>query len=111
MAHPTLWRSDNGISNGLEIFSDPCHGTVIMASNNDQKLRLFAAGAGEGSLRSLSEWPFDWAVNYATVRPGSNMAAVVGDYPATFLVDIHNGGGDVAAAPWVQGLGLGVEVR
>ncbi|GLC56000.1 hypothetical protein PLESTB_001053600 [Pleodorina starrii] len=86
-----ITASDNGITNGLEIFSDRSHGTVIMAANNDQKLRLFAAAAGEGSLRPLSQWPFDWAVNYATVRPDSHLAAVVGDDSATLLTDVHNG--------------------
>ncbi|GIL59055.1 hypothetical protein Vafri_14014 [Volvox africanus] len=62
-----------------------------MCANNDQKLRLFAAALGEGTLRPLAQWPFDWAVNYATVRPESHLAAVVGDDPATLLTDVHNG--------------------
>ncbi|GFR47577.1 hypothetical protein Agub_g9305 [Astrephomene gubernaculifera] len=73
-----------------------------MAANNDAQLRLFAAAAGEGALRQLAHWPFEWAVNYASVRPhglgapgggsgGSSVAAVVGDDPATLLVDLHNG--------------------
>ncbi|GIL59054.1 hypothetical protein Vafri_14014, partial [Volvox africanus] len=86
-----ITSSDNGITNGLEIFSDRVHGTVIMCANNDQKLRLFAAALGEGTLRPLAQWPFDWAVNYATVRPESHLAAVVGDDPATLLTDVHNG--------------------
>ncbi|EFJ44213.1 hypothetical protein VOLCADRAFT_65194 [Volvox carteri f. nagariensis] len=86
---------DNGITNGLEIFNDRAHGTVIMSANNDQKLRLFAAAHGEGSLRPLAQWPFDWAVNYATIRPHSHLAAVVGDDSATLLKDVHNGA-DVA---------------
>ncbi|KAG2453208.1 hypothetical protein HYH02_002531 [Chlamydomonas schloesseri] len=83
--------SDNGITNGLEIYTDRCAGTVVMAANNDAQLRLFAAAAGEGSLRLLARWPYEWAVNYATVRPGSSLAAVVGDDPATLISDVHNG--------------------
>ncbi|KXZ54216.1 hypothetical protein GPECTOR_5g308 [Gonium pectorale] len=88
-----ITSSDNGITNGLEIFSHPTHGTVVMAANNDSQLRLFAVAPGEGSLRPLASWPFDWAVNYATVRPGggASLAAVVGDDPATLLTDVHNG--------------------
>ncbi|GIL91285.1 hypothetical protein Vretimale_9993 [Volvox reticuliferus] len=86
-----ITSSDNGITNGLEIFNDRVHGTVIMSANNDQKLRLFAAALGEGTLRPLTQWPFDWAVNYATVRPDSHLAAVVGDDPDTLLTDVHNG--------------------
>lgn len=86
-------RSDNGITNGLEIYNDRSAGTVVMAANNDAQLRLFAAAAGEGALRPLARWPFEWAVNYATVRPGGdgNLAAVVGDDPATLITDVHNG--------------------
>ncbi len=97
MAHGSLLycgritNSDNGITNGLEIFSSPVHGTVVMASNNDAALRLFAAPHGEGSLRLLARWPYDWAVNYATMRPGAGVAAVVGDDPCTLLTDVHNG--------------------
>ncbi|KAG2437296.1 hypothetical protein HXX76_005954 [Chlamydomonas incerta] len=83
--------SDNGITNGLEIYSDRSAGTVVMAANNDAQLRLFAAAAGEGALRPLAHWPYEWAVNYATVRPGSSLAAVVGDDPATLITDVHNG--------------------
>ncbi|PNH07375.1 WD repeat domain-containing protein [Tetrabaena socialis] len=49
------------------------------------------AAGGEGTLRQLACWPYEWAVNYATMRPGSHLAAVVGDDPATLLTDVHNG--------------------
>ncbi|KAG2485962.1 hypothetical protein HYH03_015405 [Edaphochlamys debaryana] len=98
-----ITASDNGITNGLEIFAQRSGATVIMSANNDAQLRLFSAADGEGALRPMARWPFEWAVNYATVRPegpacagggapvGGPLAAVVGDDPATLLTDLHNG--------------------
>jgi len=37
----SLICSDNGISNGLEIFTTPQHGPQIVASNNDQAVRVY----------------------------------------------------------------------
>jgi len=64
-----------------------------MTSNNDCCVRLFDV---EG-CRPRQRLPFSFAVNYATLRPagaapgGGAVAAVVGDDPLTWLVDLRSG--------------------
>ncbi len=64
-----------------------------MTSNNDCCVRLFDV---EG-CRPRQRLPFPFAVNYATLRPagaapgGGAVAAVVGDDPLTWLVDLRCG--------------------
>lgn len=64
-----------------------------MTSNNDCCVRLFDV---EG-CRPRARHPFGFAVNYATLRPpgaapgGGAVAAVVGDDPLTWLIDLRCG--------------------
>lgn len=80
-------HSENGITNAIEINDTLAHGICVMASNNDAMLRIFAAD----TFKPLLSVGYEWAVNYATMRPHSSMAAVVGDHPDTFLTDTNNG--------------------
>jgi hypothetical protein len=68
-------------------------GHCVMTSNNDCCVRLFDV---EG-CRPRQRLPFGFAVNYATLRPagaapgGGAVAAVVGDDPLTWLIDLRCG--------------------
>lgn len=80
-------QSENGITNGIEIFNSVQYGTCIMTSNNDAIVRVFD---GE-TFKLRSRFHYPWAVNYSTLRPQSHLVAVVGDDPVTYLSDLHNG--------------------
>mmetsp|Transcript_35217 Transcript_35217/g.78380 ORF Transcript_35217/g.78380 Transcript_35217/m.78380 type:complete len:493 (-) Transcript_35217:1439-2917(-) len=80
-------HSENGITNGIEIFSSLQHGPCIMTSNNDAMLRVFSAE----TFKPITRVQYPWAVNYATMRPDSHLAAVVGDHTVTHLTDINSG--------------------
>mmetsp|Transcript_9875 Transcript_9875/g.25381 ORF Transcript_9875/g.25381 Transcript_9875/m.25381 type:complete len:661 (-) Transcript_9875:603-2585(-) len=84
-----ITNSDNGITNGLEIFSTPQYDLRLVASNNDQAVRVYQAQPS--GMRLVNRWDYDWAVNYSTVQPGSPVLAVVGDDPATHLTDMRTG--------------------
>lgn len=68
-------------------------GHCVMTSNNDCCVRLFDVE----TCRPRQRLPFNFAVNYATLRPagaapgGGAVAAVVGDDPLTWLVDLRCG--------------------
>ncbi|KAF8072788.1 SPBC2A9.03 [Scenedesmus sp. PABB004] len=86
-------QSENGITNGIEIFDSCSAGACVMTSNNDACVRLFdVAGA-----RPRGRLALPWAVNYASLRPdgasvgGGSLVAVVGDDPATLLLDVRSG--------------------
>eukprot|EP00775_Hariotina_reticulata_P005629 gene5629-5868_t len=86
-------KSENGITNGIEIFNSCNYGHCVMTSNNDCCVRLFDIESAQPRQRL----PFPFAVNYATLRPagvalgGGAVAAVVGDDPVTWLVDCRSG--------------------
>ena len=82
-------RSENGITNGIEVFDSPQHGVCVLASNNDSVMRLLPLAGAPALDKPLLSVQFPWAVNYATMRPGSSLAAVVGDDPVTHLTDIN----------------------
>lgn len=69
------------------------YGHCVMTSNNDCCVRLFDV---EGA-RPRQRLPFPFAVNYATLRPagatlgGGAVAAVVGDDPVAWLMDLRSG--------------------
>lgn len=48
--HPSLLLScncsENGITNGLEVFSSPQHGACVVASNNDAMVRMYSTQGG-----------------------------------------------------------------
>lgn len=64
-----------------------------MTANNDCCVRLFDVE----TCAPRQRLPFSFAVNYATLRPagaapgGGAVAAVVGDDPLTWLVDLRSG--------------------
>eukprot|EP00877_Chromochloris_zofingiensis_P015052 jgi/Chrzof1/9800/Cz04g16040.t1 len=68
-------------------------GRCIMTSNNDNVVRLFDAN----TIKARTRLQFPWAVNYSTMRPpgatggGGATAAVVGDDPVTWVMDVHSG--------------------
>ena len=69
-----------------------------MTANNDAVLRVFSAT----TFKPLIRVEYPWAVNYATMRPESSLAAVVGDDPVTHLTDINRWvekrGGDIGCS-------------
>ena len=104
--------SDNGITNGLEIFSSlgggsstlprvpdfgegggksssfsspsPSSGITVFAANNDGFVRAFDASTWQRTLCV----DCGWAVNFATAAPGGGaLVAAVGDDPAATLLD------------------------
>ncbi|KAG1660732.1 hypothetical protein FOA52_003041 [Chlamydomonas sp. UWO 241] len=134
-------RSENGITNGIELCDLPGGGgRGLLTANNDNILRLYddfdrshqaqhtaeralpervysdivemcaavraAVGrcspcsallfcnlpGGIATFQLTSSVTFPWAVNYAVVRPGSAVAAVVGDNETTVLTDLRTGG-------------------
>lgn len=80
-------QSENGITNGIEVFNSLQCGTCIMTSNNDAVVRVFD---GE-TFKLRSRFHYPWAVNYSTLRPNSHLVAVVGDDPVTHLTDLNTG--------------------
>ncbi|WIA08841.1 hypothetical protein OEZ85_008262 [Tetradesmus obliquus] len=86
-------QSENGITNGIEIFDSCSFGCCVMTSNNDCCVRLFDVTG----MRPQQRLAFPFAVNYATARPdgaglgGGPLLAVVGDDPLTWLMDSRSG--------------------
>jgi len=83
-----ITHSDNGITNGVDLFESSSGAQAILASNNDAAVRLFDA---EG-VRLLRKYEFPWAVNYSTCNPTNpKMVCVVGDNPNVLLMDPSSG--------------------
>mmetsp|Transcript_2996 Transcript_2996/g.7399 ORF Transcript_2996/g.7399 Transcript_2996/m.7399 type:complete len:489 (-) Transcript_2996:1285-2751(-) len=80
--------SENGITNGIEVYASPSAGPCVMTSNNDAVVRVFAAQPG---FKRIAQFSYPWAVNYATVRPEGHVVAVVGDDPETVVTDLRSG--------------------
>eukprot|EP00798_Chlamydomonas_sp_ICE-L_P021614 gene21614-28614_t len=66
---------------------DSENGLQILASNNDAALRVFDAA----TFKLITRYDYPWAVNFTAMRPGSSLAAVVGDDKLTHLTDIKTG--------------------
>lgn len=80
--------NENGITNGLEIYEAPSGGTCILSANNDCMVR----GLDASTFGYTNVCSFPWAVNYTAVDPMSRkLACVVGDDPASVLLDLSSG--------------------
>eukprot|EP00193_Tetraselmis_chui_P012501 CAMPEP_0177784686 /NCGR_PEP_ID=MMETSP0491_2-20121128/19864_1 /TAXON_ID=63592 /ORGANISM="Tetraselmis chuii, Strain PLY429" /LENGTH=426 /DNA_ID=CAMNT_0019305531 /DNA_START=336 /DNA_END=1616 /DNA_ORIENTATION=+ len=78
----------NGITNAVEIFHPVTGGPRIMTSNNDAKVRVIDAE----SFKTVGDFGFPWAVNYATASPTHpHLMCVVGDDAEAVLADSDSG--------------------
>lgn len=80
-------HSDNGITNGIDLFDDVRLGACVMTANNDAAVYIFDAA----SFKLRQRLSFPWPVNYATLRPDGSLVAVVGDDPMAHLHDLRSG--------------------
>jgi hypothetical protein len=61
---------ENCITNGLEIAQGPSGALCILASNNDEKVRLLDPEA----CSKVSELPLGWAANCSSINPVNRCA-------------------------------------
>ncbi|CAG9465815.1 unnamed protein product [Pedinophyceae sp. YPF-701] len=86
-------RSDNAITNALEMREKASGAMSVVASNNDTSVRVLDVETGKIDHRIS----FPWAVNYAAVHPlNPSLLCVVGDHPVGLLVDLASGGRTVS---------------
>ncbi|KAK9793719.1 hypothetical protein WJX73_009911 [Symbiochloris irregularis] len=83
-----LTESENGITNGIEMFEGRSGASCVMSSNNDALVRVLDTA----TFQTLSKWELPWAVNWSTIRPTDRgLVACVGDHPHTLLLDANSG--------------------
>eukprot|EP00201_Polytomella_parva_P017623 CAMPEP_0175051130 /NCGR_PEP_ID=MMETSP0052_2-20121109/7626_1 /TAXON_ID=51329 ORGANISM="Polytomella parva, Strain SAG 63-3" /NCGR_SAMPLE_ID=MMETSP0052_2 /ASSEMBLY_ACC=CAM_ASM_000194 /LENGTH=553 /DNA_ID=CAMNT_0016315375 /DNA_START=436 /DNA_END=2097 /DNA_ORIENTATION=+ len=83
-------HGENRITNGLNVHTPSSKvGPHIVSANNDNAVQVLAPT--DSSYDVLTRWQLPWAVNYAAVRDGSDVAVVVGDSETALVMDLYNG--------------------
>ncbi|CAD7704381.1 unnamed protein product [Ostreobium quekettii] len=85
-----ITQSDNSITNAIEVFHEGGEGTEpkVLSSNNDSSVRVLNMETWDVE----AHFPFEWAVNYATMCPqDKKLVGVVGDDPEGYIMDRTSG--------------------